>query len=119
MKSNFEYFRHRERRQFFFEKKNQKFIFRVDDFIDDHVFIFRRLCISNVVVKNVLKIVHDDSKNHSKYAKLLEIVLEMSRDSLNEINVVAKRACKDFLAHIQIVNQLSLQSHYCIFAYFT
>ena len=60
---------------FSFEKENHEFIFRVDDFIDDHVFISRRLCISNVVVKNVLKIVHEDSNDHSEYAKCYEQIV--------------------------------------------
>ena len=58
-----------------FERKNQKLIFRVDDFIGDHVFIFRRLCISNAVVKDVLEIVHDDSNDHLEYAKCYEQIV--------------------------------------------
>ena len=54
-----------------------------------------------------------------KVNMLLKIVSKMSRDNLNEINVVAKRTSKYLFAHIQIVNQLSLQLYYCIFAYFT
>ena len=55
-----------------FEKKNHELIFRVDDFIDDHAFTSRRLCISNAVVKDVLKIVHENSNDHSEYAKCYE-----------------------------------------------
>ena len=45
-------------------------------------------------------------KHNSKFFLfLLEIVSEMSRDNLDEINVVAKRTCKYFFAHIQIINQ--------------
>ena len=36
---------------------------------------------------------------------MLKTVSKMSRDSFNETNVVAKRAYKYFLAHIQIENQ--------------
>ena len=57
---------------FSFERENHEFIFRVDDSIDDHAFIFRRFCISNAVVKDVLKIVHENSNDHSKYAKCYE-----------------------------------------------
>ena len=55
-----------------FERENHELIFRVDDSIDDHAFISRRLCISNAVVKDVLKIVHEDSNDHSEYAKCYE-----------------------------------------------
>ena len=39
------------------------------------------------------------------HISMLKIVSEMSRDNFNKINVVAKRTCKYFFAHIQIINQ--------------
>ena len=42
---------------------------------------------------------------------LLKIVSEMSRDNFNKINVVAKRTCKYFFVHIQIINQTIFIHH--------
>ena len=81
---------------FSFEKKNHELIFRVDDFIDDHVFISRRLCISNAVVKDVLKIVHDDSNDHSKYAKCYEQIISTwyIRDLIRQLRDYLKYCSK-------------------------
>ena len=79
-----------------FERKDHEFIFRVDDFIDDHVFISRRLCISDAVVKDVLEIVHDDSNDHSEYAKCYEQVVSTwyIRDLIRQLRDYLKYCSK-------------------------
>ena len=72
LKTNFKRFEHRERRKFFFLKKKHNFIFRLNDVINDYVFVFCCFCVSNVVVKNVLKTIHNNFNDYSKYVKCYE-----------------------------------------------
>ena len=79
-----------------FEKKNSEFVFRIDDSIDDHVFTFRRFCVSNVVVKNVLEIVHNDFNDHSRYAKCYEQIVSTwyIRDLIRQLRDYLKYCSK-------------------------
>ena len=57
-----------------FCKKND-FIFRFDDIIiDDHVYEFRRLCISQLIVQNILQQIHDKI-DYVEYIKCFEKII--------------------------------------------
>ena len=58
---------------FFFYRKND-FIFRVDDYISDHAFQFRRLCISQSIVDEILDTFHDVVNDHFDFIKCYERV---------------------------------------------
>ena len=79
-----------------FERRDHELIFRVDDSIDDHAFISYRLCISDVVVKDELKIVHDDSNDHSEYAKCYEQIVSTwyIRDLIRQLRDYLKYCSK-------------------------
>ena len=57
-----------------FYRKND-FIFRFDDYItDEHAFEFRRLCIFQQLIADILDTIHDSSNDHSEFAKCYERV---------------------------------------------
>ena len=59
--------------RFLFYRKND-FIFQSNNFIfDDHVFEFRRLCISIAIISNILTTIQD--KNHVEFARCYEKIV--------------------------------------------
>ena len=55
----------------FFCRRKNNLIFRSNDFIiENHVYEFRRFCISYFVVSNILRLTHDDE--HANYVKCFE-----------------------------------------------
>ena len=63
--------------KFFFCRKKYKLIFRFDNdiFTTNYVFVFRRFCVSNTIVKNVFETIHDDSNDHFNYVKNYEHIV--------------------------------------------
>lgn len=58
--------------QLSFTLKNDDLIYRSDEIAIKHVYQFRKLCISSIVIKNILYIAHDSE--HFDFVKCYDII---------------------------------------------